>query len=444
MTSPKTTKRLTTRIQTTFQDFFASSTAGGIVILTFTAIAMLWANGPWGDAYKAFLHAPLEVTVGSIHLHFTFEHFVNDALMVIFFLTVGIEIKRELLIGELSSLKKALLPMIGAIFGMIGPAAIFVAFNAGTPAIRGWGVPVATDIAFALGILALVGPRVPIGLKVFLAALAIVDDLLSVLVIAIFYSGDLNMTMLLWAVITTIVLYTGNRIGVRWLPFYGVLGVFLWFFVFNSGIHATIAGVVLALTIPVHSRIDRESFFNQARDLINDVLRRPERDGYGATQADAINALEELSEQVQAPSARIEHSLQPYVSFLIMPIFALANAGVVLSPGMVNGLLSPVSLGIALGLFVGKQVGVTFAAWLSVKLGWAELPDGTTLKQIYGVSLLCGIGFTMALFVAHLAFVSPTDLELSKLSILIGSSVSAIVGFVLLRRWLPTLPARQA
>lgn len=444
MTSPKTTKRLTTRIQTTFQDFFASSTAGGIVILTFTAIAMLWANGPWADAYKAFLHAPLEVTVGSIHLHFTFEHFVNDALMVIFFLTVGIEIKRELLIGELSSLKKALLPMIGAIFGMIGPAVIFVAFNAGTPAIRGWGVPVATDIAFALGILALVGPRVPIGLKVFLAALAIVDDLLSVLVIAIFYSGDLNMTMLLWAVITTIVLYTGNRIGVRWLPFYGVLGVFLWFFVFNSGIHATIAGVVLALTIPVHSRIDRESFFNQARDLINDVLRRPERDGYGATQADAINALEELSEQVQAPSARIEHSLQPYVSFLIMPIFALANAGVVLSPGMVNGLLSPVSLGIALGLFIGKQVGVTFAAWLSVKLGWAELPDGTTLKQIYGVALLCGIGFTMALFVAHLAFVSPADLELSKLSILIGSSVSAIVGFVLLRRWLPTLPARQA
>jgi Na+:H+ antiporter, NhaA family len=444
MTAPKKTKRLTTRLQTSFQDFFASSTSGGIVILTFTAIAMLWANGPWAASYQALLHAPLELTLGSLHMHFTFEHFVNDALMVIFFLTVGIEIKRELLIGELSSLKKAMLPMIGAVFGMIGPAVIYVAFNVGTPALRGWGVPVATDIAFALGILALVGPRVPIGLKVFLAALAIVDDLLSVLVIALFYSSDLNGTMLLWAVIVTIILYTGNRLGIRWLPFYGILGIILWFFVFNSGIHATIAGVALALTIPVRSKIDRESFFNQARDLINDVLRRPERDGYEATQADAINALEELSENVQAPSARIEHSLQPYVSFVIMPIFALANSGVVLTPSMVSGLLSPVSLGIALGLFVGKQVGVTLAAWLSVRLGWAELPDGTTLQHIYGVSLLCGVGFTMALFVAHLAFIAPENLELAKLSILIGSTTSAITGFILLRRWLPESPARPA
>lgn len=438
MTKAPRISKLTTAIQSTFQDFFASSTAGGIVILVFTAIAMIWINSPWHASYEALIHAPLAFNVFGLKLDFSFAHFVNDGLMVIFFVAVGLEIKRELLVGELSSLKRAMLPMIAAVFGMIGPAAIYLAFNGGTDAARGWGTPVATDIAFALGILALVGPRVPLGLKVFLAALAIVDDLLSVLVIALFYSSTLNVDMLFWAGIITIVLYTGNRLGVQNVKFYLLLGVALWVLVLFSGVHATIAGVVLAMTIPARRKLDGPAFFASARALVDEVLRRPEIDDDEATQMDAVHDLEKLAESVQTPLHRIEHALQPYVAFLIMPVFALANAGVALNSQLIDGIFSPVSLGIALGLFVGKQVGVTFSVWASVKLGIAELPHGTTLKHMYGVALLCGIGFTMALFVANLAFIDPTHLDAAKLSILIGSTISAVVGMIVLRRSLPT------
>lgn len=437
MTKAPRISKLTTAIQSTFQDFFASSTAGGIVILVFTAIAMIWINSPWHASYEALIHAPLAFNVFGLKLDFSFAHFVNDGLMVIFFVAVGLEIKRELLVGELSSLKRAMLPMIAAVFGMIGPAAIYLAFNGGTDAARGWGTPVATDIAFALGILALVGPRVPLGLKVFLAALAIVDDLLSVLVIALFYSSTLNVDMLFWAGIITIVLYTGNRLGVQNVKFYLLLGVALWVLVLFSGVHATIAGVVLAMTIPARRKLDGPAFFASARALVDEVLRRPEIDDDEATQMDAVHDLEKLAESVQTPLHRIEHALQPYVAFLIMPVFALANAGVALNSQLIDGIFSPVSLGIALGLFVGKQVGVTFSVWASVKLGIAELPHGTTLKHMYGVALLCGIGFTMALFVANLAFIDPAHLDAAKLSILIGSTVSAVVGMIVLRRSLP-------
>lgn len=428
---------LATPLGTAFQTFFRSSSSAGIVILVATAVALTWINSPLADSYHALLALPLEFMLGSFHLHFTLGHFVNDGLMVIFFLSVGLEIKREMLVGELSSLKKALLPMIGAVFGMLFPALIYLSFNAGTPAARGWGVPVATDIAFALGILALLGDRVPLGLKVFLAALAIVDDLLSVLVIALFYSASLNVELLLWALVVTAILYAGNRIGIHSIKFYTVLGIALWLLVLFSGVHATIAGVVLALTIPARPRIDRRSFFERAQALVNDVFRRRDSSD-DATNADAIHQLEKMSEQVQSPLIRIEHALQPYVSFVIMPVFALANSGVAIDATMVGNLFSPVSLGIALGLFLGKQVGVTLAAWLSVRLGWAALPDGTTLRHIYGVSLLCGIGFTMALFVANLAFTDQHGLDVAKFSILVGSTMSAVLGLVLLSRSLPT------
>lgn len=441
MTSARRIGKLTTVIQSTFQDFFASSTAGGIVILVFTAIAMVWINSPWHGSYESFIHAPFSFNLFGLKLDFSFAHFVNDGLMVIFFVAVGLEIKRELLVGELSSLKRAMLPMIGAVFGMIGPAAIYLAFNGGTDAARGWGTPVATDIAFALGILALVGPRVPLGLKVFLAALAIVDDLLSVLVIALFYSSSLNVDMLMWAGMVTIVLYAGNRLGVQSVKFYILLGAALWVFVLFSGVHATIAGVVLAMTIPARRKLDGPVFFAEARSLVDEVLRRPEIDDDEATQMDVVHDLEKLAESVQTPLHRIEHALQPYVAFLIMPVFALVNAGVALNASLLDGIFSPVSLGIALGLFVGKQVGVTFAVWLSVKLGVAELPQGTSLMQMYGVAMLCGIGFTMALFVAHLAFVDPAHLDAAKLSILIGSTISAVAGSIVLRRSLQR-PAR--
>jgi NhaA family Na+:H+ antiporter len=441
MSAARPIRRVGTRIQSAFQDFFQASSSAGIVIICFTAIAMVWINSPLGASYLDFLHQNLEITISGLHLHFTFEHFVNDALMVVFFLVVGLEIKREMLIGELSSVKRAMLPMVGAVFGMVFPAAIYAVLNAGTPAVRGWGVPVATDIAFALGFLALLGNRVPLGLKVFLAALAIVDDLLSVLVIAVFYTNDLNLLMLVWAGIVTTVLYAGNRLGIHNIKFYVIGGILLWFFVLQSGVHATIAGVVLALTIPVNRKMERQKFFRNVHDMVVDTMRTPEDVRRDADESDVIHALEKMSERVQSPLARIEHGLQPYVAFLIMPIFALANSGVAVSESMVEGLTSNLSLGIILGLFVGKQVGITLAAWLSLRLGWAELPANTTLKHVYGVSLLCGIGFTMALFVAHLAFIDHENLQAAKLSILLGSTISAIGGFMYLRRTLPAAPS---
>lgn len=418
-------------IATTFQEFVQSSTSAGIVIVVCTAIALFWINSPFASSYHALLATPLHITVDAFHLDFTLEHFVNDGLMVIFFLVVGLEIKRELLIGELSSRKKAMLPMIAAVSGMIVPGLIYVLFNAGTPAVRGWAVPVATDIAFALGILALLGNRVPLGLKVFLAALAIVDDLLSVLVIAVFYTDTLHMMSLMWAAIIVVVLIIGNRSNVHSLLFYGIAGIALWLCFLSSGVHPTVSGVVLAICIPSRARIDQRSFLQRTRHLVDRIVAREEE------QHDAIHALERLCENVQSPLHRIEHSLQPWVAFGIMPLFAIANAGVEFNSNVITHLISPVSLGIILGLFLGKQLGVSFAVWLSVRMRWAELPANVSMKNIYGVSILCGIGFTMALFVAHLAFVSNADLDIAKLSILVGSFISAVVGSVLLRSSLP-------
>jgi len=402
-----------------------------------TGIALLWTNSGNYESYQAFLHQPVHFTFGGLHLDFSFEHFVNDGLMVLFFLVVGLEIKRELLVGELSSRKTALLPMIAAVFGMIGPGLTYLAFNAGTEAVRGWGVPVATDIAFALGVLALLGDRIPTGLRVVLAALAIVDDLLAVLVIALFYTASLNMTMLVWAVVITAVLFIGNRLRIFSLWFYGTLGLALWFVVLQSGIHATIAGVVLAMCVPAHSRIDRVSFFTRARNILDAIAQKVDSDEEEGAQLDAVHSLERMCEHVQTPLHRIEHGMSTLVSFIIMPLFALANAGVRIESDMISGLLSPVSLGIALGLFVGKQAGITFSVWLSCKLGITQLPSGVSMTQMYGVSILCGIGFTMALFVAHLAFTSPEHLAMSKLSILLGSTISAVVGAMVLTMLTP-------
>lgn len=426
-------KTVGSTLQSSFQEFFKSSTSAGIVILVATAVALIWINSPLHDSYEGLIHAPVKFLFGSLAFDFSVEMFVNDALMAIFFMIVGLEIKRELILGELSTIKRAMLPIVGAAFGMLVPALIYVGFNAGTPAIRGWGVPVATDIAFALGVLALLGKRVPLGLKVFLAALAIVDDLLSVLVIAVFYTNSIDMTMILWSIILIGVLYLGNRLGVHNIRYYIVFGIALWVTVFFSGVHATIAGVALAMTIPARPRLDPGTFFTYAQNLALDIMKRPYRDLDEASQADAVYALEKVAERVQSPLSRIEHAMQPYVSFLIMPLFALVNSGVVVDFSMVNSLTTPVSLGISVGLFVGKQVGVSLAAWISIRLGWAELPTGTNMRQIYGVALLCGIGFTMALFVAHLAFVDPHDLNVAKLSILAGSVLSAVFGALVLR-----------
>jgi NhaA family Na+:H+ antiporter len=417
---------LTIRLRSSFQEFTQSSSSAGIVILICTAIAMIWANSAGAHLYHEILRAPLHISLARWSLDFSIEAFVNDGLMVLFFLVVGLEIKRELLVGELSSAKKAALPMIAAVFGMVGPAVIYLALNAGTPQARGWGTPVATDIAFALGILALLGNRVPLGLKVFLAALAIVDDLLSVLVIALFYSGSLNMPMVAIAGVVVFVLFIGNRLGVHSTFFYGLGGVALWLAFLGTGIHTTVAGVILAITIPSSSRITRDRFAERLKGLVSEQI-----------DTDLVHRIERLCERVQSPLHRIEHGLQPWVSFAIMPVFALVNAGVEIKGDIFAALTHPASLGIILGLFIGKQLGVTAAVWASIKLKIAELPERTSMMQIYGVSILCGIGFTMALFVAHLAFATPEDLDLARISIIAGSTLSAVVGRIVLRRALP-------
>jgi len=424
---------LTSTIQSSFVEFFQRSTSTGIIILVASALALLWTNSLFHGSYEALRHQPIEIVLSTLHLEFSFEHFVNDGLMVLFFLVVGLEIKRELLVGELSSRQTAMLPFIAAVFGMIGPAVVYLAFNFGTDAARGWGVPVATDIAFALGILALLGDRIPLGLRVFLAALAIVDDLLAVLVIAIFYTASLNVGMLLLAAAITAVLFIGNRMRVVSLWFYGLLGVALWVAVLFSGIHATIAGVVLAMCIPATSRIDRVSFFQRSRELITRITQRAESNEDEGEQLDAIHALEQMCEHAQSPLHRIEHGLGKVVSFVIMPVFALVNAGIVIDTSLVSSLTSSVGLGVILGLFIGKQVGISIAVALSVKLGIASMPRGVRPVHMYGVALLCGIGFTMALFVANLAFIDPAHLDVAKLSIIAGSALSAIAGAIVLR-----------
>lgn len=430
----------TTVIQSSFQEFFQRSSSAGIVILIATAVAMLWVNSPWGESYTHLLHEHVHLAAFNQSFTFSIEHAVNDGLMVIFFLLVGLEIKREMLIGELSTRRKAILPMIAALAGMIGPGSIYALFNLNSGFSHGWGIPVATDIAFALGVLALLGNRVPLSLKVFLAALAIVDDLLAVLVIAIFYTASLNTIALSLAALLVVLLYMGNRLGIQSVKFYGFLGFFLWLAVLYSGIHATIAGVLLALTIPADARIDTSLFVRKARSVVDRLAATSDDTEPHSVQYDQVQALEDMCEGVQSPLSRIEHGLSPWVSFVIMPIFALANAGVLLQPELIVELADPVGLGIILGLFLGKQLGISLAVWGSVKLGIADLPERVTMKQLYGVAVLCGIGFTMALFVANLAFPGSEVLSLAKLSVLVASTLSAVIGSAMLYRWLP--PAR--
>jgi NhaA family Na+:H+ antiporter len=357
--------------------------------------------------------------------------------MVIFFFTVGLEIKRELLVGELSSAQKASLPIAGALGGMIAPALLYTFFNSGTDGATGWGIPMATDIAFVVGIMALLGPRVPITLKIFVLALAIADDIGAVMVIAVFYTAEISASALIIAAIVLALLVLLNRLGTKSLIPYAVLGLILWLAFLQSGIHATIAGVLLAFTIPASSRYDTNKFSEKVRQLIShfdstgdewkNVLNNSER------QHDVL-AIEESCEKVLTPLQRFEHGLHPWVSFFIIPVFALANAGVTLTDmDILDALLSPVSLGIIVGLFIGKQLGIFAFSFLAVKLKLSSLPEGVNWKNLYGAGILAGIGFTMSLFIAGLAFNNPALIDLSKIGVLSGSLISGIVGFVFLR-----------
>jgi len=407
-----------------------------------TVIALIWANTAWSHSYHDLWQTHLVVSLGNLlTLDYSIHHWINDGLMVIFFFTVGLEIKREFLVGELSSAQKASLPIAGALGGMIAPALLYTVFNSGTEGANGWGIPMATDIAFVVGIMALLGPRVPITLKIFVLALAIADDIGAVMVIAVFYTAEISASALIIAAIFLALLVLLNRLGTKSLIPYAVLGLILWLAFLQSGIHATIAGVLLAFTIPASSRYDTNKFSEKVRQLIShfdstgdewkNVLNNSER------QHDVL-AIEESCEKVLTPLQRFEHGLHPWVSFFIIPVFALANAGVTLADmDILNALLSPVSLGIIIGLFIGKQIGIFAFSFLAVKLKLSSLPEGVNWKNLYGAGILAGIGFTMSLFIAGLAFNDPALLDLSKIGVLSGSLVSGIIGFVFLKNTSP-------
>jgi NhaA family Na+:H+ antiporter len=416
-----------------FNEFTRSNVSGGIVLMAAALAALVLANSPLADSYHAAWRTPLTVGLGDFSVSKSLDLWINDGLMAVFFLLVGLEIKREVLVGELGSLRRAVLPLGAAAGGAIVPALIFLLIAGGTgDGGRGWGVPMATDIAFALGVLALLGDRIPTNLRVFVTALAIGDDLLAVMVIALFYTADLSIIALAAAAGMFLLLVLANRLGVRRPLVYVLLGIGLWLALLESGVHATIAGVLLAMTIPARQRIAADELVPRGHELLDDATRaRPLR---VQQRHAALWELESLTDRAQAPMLRMEHGLAPWVAFLIVPLFALANAGVALSLDIGRLATDPVILGVVLGLVLGKQLGITAAAWLIVRSGLATLPHGVTWHHIYGAAWVCGIGFTMSLFIADLAYGGAEQLALAKQGILAASVIAGAGGYVLLRR----------
>ena len=421
------------KIITPLQKFVHQETSSGIVLLACMLIALLWANSPFANNYFNLWNTKFTVGVEAFSISKSLLHWINDGLMVIFFFVVGLEIKRELLMGELRTFKKAALVVVAALGGMIVPALIYTAFNFGQAGAKGWGIPMATDIAFALGVLALLGKRAPLALKIFLTGFAIIDDLGAVLVIAVFYTSEISLAWLGLATGTFIILLAFNKLDIHSPLPYGILGIILWVAFLQSGVHATAAGILLALTIPAYSKIDEKEFVNRSRKLIDTFQKGSKNKTLNLTQQSIVEAIEKEAEKAQAPLQRLEHTLHPYVSFLIMPIFALANAGVALNQNPLEMLRTPITLGIILGLFIGKQVGIFSFVYIAVKIGLAELPKNISWKQIYGTSVLSGIGFTMSLFIAGLAFTDEELLTSAKFGILLASFISGMAGYLFLR-----------
>ena len=392
-------------IKNALSNFLRLESAGGILLVIAAALAIIMANTPLAGFYNSFLNVPVEVAVGQVELRKPLLLWINDGLMAIFFLLVGLELKREVLEGELSSKDQIILPAVAAIGGFVVPALIYVAINqGGGDTLNGWAIPAATDIAFALGVLSLLGSRVPLSIKVFVTTLAIVDDLMAIIVIAIFYSQDLNISALMFAFTGWILLFVMNRMGVTRTAAYLVIGTIIWVAVVKSGVHATLNGVMVALAIP---------------------LRAKDENGH-------------------SPAKHLEHSLHPWVAFGILPLFAFANAGVSFAGMGVKDLGQPVTLGIIAGLFVGKQIGVFVSSWIVIKLGWSRMPAGGSWSLLYGAAMLTGIGFTMSLFIGTLAF-EHGEFDYSaavRLGVLVGSLLSAVCGYLMIR--LTTKPAAAA
>jgi NhaA family Na+:H+ antiporter len=423
------------RVVRPFLEFAELEASGGILLIGCTVLALLWANSPWAASYDHLWHTNLSFGFAGKSLSEPLHFWINDGLMAVFFLLVGLEIKRETLVGELASFRKAALPIAAAIGGMLVPSAIYVLFNHGGSGASGWGIPMATDIAFALGVLALLGDRIPLSLRVFLAALAIADDIGAVLVIAFFYTEQISWIYLGAAGLFFAALIVMNRAGARHPLIYVVLGLGLWLAFLQSGIHATVAGVLLAITIPARQRIDSRAFLQRSENAL-DEYRRADEAGesieHGATKSSAVHVLVGEYKNIESPMLRFEHALAPWIMHVIMPVFALANAGVALGAGAGSALVSPVSLGILCGLVFGKPIGIALFSWLGVRTGLAFLPNGVGWRQILGVGALAGIGFTMSLFVANLAFGPTPMLETAKVGILAASVISGVGGAIIL------------
>lgn len=375
-----------------FKEFVKSSNFGGFLLFLCVIIALVIANSPFSDTLKNLLTYEFGIENNWIHLKYSTSMWINDGLMAIFFLLVGLEIKREIVEGELSSPKKAVLPILAAVGGAIVPALIYVLFNKGLDTASGWGIPMATDIAFALAVISLLDKRIPLSLKIFLAALAIVDDLIAILVIALFYSSGIDVNYLLYAGIGMAILVGMNRLNVKNPYLYLIPGVFIWYFVHHSGIHATIAGVLVAMTLPTNDT-DEES-----------------------------------------PLERLEHALVKPVNFLIIPIFAFANTNITIVNEMLEGLTAPLGLGIGMGLILGKPLGIVLSTFLCYKLGIGQLPEGSNFKHIIGLGLLAGIGFTMSIFISNLSFSDTVLIEEAKLSVLLSSIIAGFFGYLILRK----------
>jgi NhaA family Na+:H+ antiporter len=419
--------------------FISEEAYGGIILIITTIIALTWANSPFYDSYHYLWH---ELNVGfvwgEINLIGSLHHWINDGLMALFFFTVGLEIKREIMGGELSTIKKASMPLAAAIGGMLIPASIYALLSVSHPEyLNGWGIPMATDIAFALGLLALLGKRVNINLKIFLTALAIADDLGAVLVIAIFYTESIDFSELISAGFFMGVLIIANFAGIRRTSFYALVGfIGVWIAFVFSGVHATIAGVLIALTIPARTKISENEYVEKLSNYLNKFRKEQPNDNSLLTkeQAHLISEIETLNEKAQTPLQKLEHALHPITAYFILPVFALSNAGVHIDGSFINMLLHPISLGIIAGLVIGKFLGISIFSRLMVWLKISTLPEGVSWKQIYGVAFLAGIGFTMSMFISDLAFDKEEYKQIAKVGIMTASFISATIGMI----WLGT------
>ncbi|RLA03874.1 MAG: Na+/H+ antiporter NhaA [Gammaproteobacteria bacterium] len=423
------------RVLTPLDEFIHRQTTSGVLLMLCALVALFIANSPWSEAYHNFLLKPVTVGMEGFQLSKSLHHWINDGLMALFFFVVGLELKRELLVGELAEPHQAILPIVSAIGGMVVPVVIYLAINPQGHTLDGWGIPMATDIAFALGALAVLGKRIPKSLLTFLVAVAIVDDLGAVTVIALFYTETISLGALFLAAIVFFLLIVLNLGGIRRPLPYVLLGIILWIAMLKSGVHATLAGILLAFTIPMRPKYDAERFMVQILDMVTHVKNAYSRERNILKNDELRARVHSLGEGVllvQAPAQILERKMHIPSAYLVIPIFSLANAGIPIDWSSLGSIIThPVSLGISLGLVIGKLVGIAGFAWVAVKLGIAELPDDLNFNHIIGVSLMGGIGFTMSIFIAELGFAHhASDLLMAKSGILLASLVAGISGFI--------------